>query len=407
MPRITPFESWLVTQQHASRVVSPAYDAVSPKERREFARENPDNFLNTMRLMEDFPEDGRPGQGELLQINRQTLERILDSGSFARLAEPSLFAYQLDSGNHVQTGIVCEVPVEEYDQGKIRKHENTLQDKESLLAQYLEVVGVSSSPICLAYPRCEQIDRVVSGICDESADLSFTSFDDVHQRIWRISDPKLHDRLGELFRGIEVSYLTAGHHRAASGSRYTRMIHERPDDSRHRLLVVLFPDNQLRLLPFHRCVRDLNDKTAGQILDELSRDFRVTRLDSDSFAASRHGQFGLLLDDVWYRLDIKQEIRADANPVDRLDATILQNLVLDPVFGIKDMRNDPRLDYVPDVGGMDVIRDKVADGWPAILVLHAASIDQLMAVADANELMPPKSTYFDPKPRSGIFIRER
>ncbi len=411
MPRISAFDSWLVRQQYASGTVSPAYDAVSARERQEFARENPDNFLNTMRLMEDFRDDERPERSELLHLNKQVLDRLLESGSFEHQPEPSLFLYQLDTGTHIQTGVVCEVSVDEYHSGNIRKHEETLIDKESLLTSYLKVVGVSSSPICLAYPQSPSIDGLVAQVCDTPPALDFHGFDGVEQRIWQIQDPNIQSQLIDLFSNVETTYLTDGHHRAASASRYCRIMQAesggQASASTQKLLVVLFPDNQLRLLPFHRSVRDLNGKTAQKILGELEKDFTVTRVEQDEFTSSQHGEFGLYLEDAWHKLEFRHDISKFPNPVNQLDATILQNHILEPVFGIKENRNDPRLDYVPDVGGADVIRNKIAEGWPVILVMHAASIEQLMAVADANELMPPKSTYFDPKPRSGIFVRKR
>lgn len=411
MPHISAFDSWLVKQEHASKTVAPSYDAVSARERQKFAIKNPDNFLNTMRLMEDFRDDERPERDELLLRNRRVLDRLLDSESFEYQCEPSLFLYQLVFGKHTQTGVVCEVPINEYDSGNIRKHEKTLIDKESLLANYLRVVGVSSSPICLTYPQSDSIDTLVSQICEQRATLNFQSFDSVEQRIWQIQDPNTQSELIDLFSNIKITYLTDGHHRAASGSRFSKTILNESDGqaspSTQKLLVALFPNNQLRLLPFHRSVRDFNGKNAQQILEELAEDFKITRLNQDRFVSCHHGEFGLFLESEWYRLEFRHNISNFTNPVDQLDATILQNYILGPVFGIQESRNDPRLEYVPDVGGENVIRDKVAEGWPVILVMHAASIEQLMAVADANELMPPKSTYFDPKPRSGIFVRRR
>ncbi len=411
MPRISAFDSWLVRQQHASTTVAPSYDAVSARERQKFARENPGNFLNAMRLLEDFRDDERPERGELLRLNRQVLDRLLESDSFEYQSEPSLFLYQLDTGSHVQTGLVCEVPVDEYDSGNIRKHEETLIDKESLLVNYLKVVGVSSSPICLTYSRCPSIDRLIAQICDKPATLDFQSFDDVEQRIWQIQDPNIQSCFIDLFSNVEVTYLTDGHHRAASGSRFSKAMRaesgRQAPSSTQKLLVALFPDNQLRLLPFHRGVRDLNGKTPRQILGELENDFSIARVEQDDFVSSHHGEFGLYLENAWHKLEFRHDISKFANPVNQLDAAILQNYILEPVFGIEESRNDSRLDYIPDVGGAAAILDKVTEGWPVILVMHAASIEQLMAVADANELMPPKSTYFDPKTRSGIFVCKR
>jgi len=418
MPHIRPIDGYLVDPAHAEQVVSPAYDAVSPEMRREFAESNPRNYINTMRLLADFPPDSQPTADELLAHNKANLDALLASGAFNRIEQPRLFIYQLATADHLQTGVVCEVSVDEYAQGRLRKHENTRSDKEDLLAMYQQVVGVSSSPICVAYPDDDAIARELQALTAAPPQLDFVSGDGVAQRVWRIDDAAAQRRLQALFARIDITYLTDGHHRAAAGWRYAQMQRKEResggdlsgdtgDEPYNQLLVALFSARQLNLLPFHRAVADLNGMSETQLVDALQRDFEVQTVAGESFAPSRHGEFGMLVGGRWYRLRIREGLVDADDPVDSLDVSILQNRILAPLLGITDMRGDPRLDYVSGVSGTDGLRRKCADGWAVCFATHPTSIEQLMKVADAGGLMPPKSTYFDPKARSGIFIRQK
>ena len=411
MPTIKPFDGYLIKAEQASAVVSPAYDSVSAEERRRFSSENHYNFINTMRLQEDFPQDAQPTQDQLLADNKKCLEKLLDSGAFDKCRHASMFVYQLGNAYHTQTGLVCEVPVEEYESGVLKKHENTRATKEDLLARYQEVVGASSSPICLTYPQNEDIDKAIARIITRSPDIDFVTADGEPQRVWSIEDAEELQKLQQLFAAVDGTYLTDGHHRAASGCRYAEIMRAKNgtnngDEPFNQLLVALFPDNQLNLLPFHRCVRDTNGLSAEQIAEALQQNFDVQRLDGEKeFESSKHGEFGMLVNDTWYRLTIRPESLDKSDPVASLDVSVLQDHILDPVLGIKDMRDDPRLGYIAGVAGIEGIREAASEGWEVIFVCFATSIRQLMNVADAEALMPPKSTYFDPKARSGIFVR--
>ncbi len=410
MPKIKAFDGYLVRAERAIDVVSPAYDSVSPEQRRRFAQENPHNFLNTMRLLEDFPAEARPTQAALLQWNKANLDKLLSNGAFQWLKQPCFFLYQLGAGDHVQTGVVCEVGVEEYERGFLRKHESTRRDKEDLLAHYQQVVGVSSSPICLAYPHNDDIDNFISALIQAPADLAFNAEDGVAQKIWCITEPAQQAKLVALFNQVEVTYLTDGHHRAASGQRYAEIMRDRRgnhgDEPYNQLLVALFPDNQLNLLPFYRCVKDLNGLSEAEIVEALGKCFVVEKLSGqDTFESSRPGEFGMYINATWYRLAVRPQWVDLEHPVHSLDVAILQNLILEPILGIKDMRGDCRLDYIAGVSGDHGIKQKYSAGWAVVFACFATSIEQLMKVADADALMPPKSTYFDPKPRSGIFVR--
>ncbi len=411
MPRIKPFEGYLVSAEHATHVVSPAYDAVSPEQRRQFADAHPDNFLNTMRLLDDFTPETRPTVEQLLGLNKTALDRLLTDGFFEKLDQACLFLYQLKTGQHTQTGVVCEVGVVEYEQNCLRKHENTRSDKEDLLTHYHQVVGAVSSPICLAYPQAKDIDHFIAQSIATAPDLDFTSEDNVQHKVWCIADPKRQQALIRLFSTVGVTYLTDGHHRAASGHRYAQVMRQQNgnngNEPYNQLLVVLFPDNQLNLFPFHRCVKDVNGLSESQLVTALDENFHVVeRLGEEAiFEPGRHGEFGMFAFDKWYQLTIRENRTDSRDPVRSLDVSILQDFILGPVLGIKDARNDTRLDYVSGISGEAGIRQKYLEGWQITFTCFATSLEQLMQVADANALMPPKSTYFDPKPRSGIFVR--
>ena len=414
MPHIRAFDGYLVDSAHAERVVSPTYDAVPPAVRRQFAEANPQNYLNAMRLREDFPPDAQPTAEGLLAANQAKLAELLSNGSFNRFEQPSLFVYRLSADGHTQTGLVCELSVDEYCRGHLRKHEDTRSDKEDLLAQYQKVVGVSSCPICLAYlPPDDEIERTLAEQIRQTPLLDFVSADGIAQQVWRIKDEAAQQRLQTLFARIETTYLTDGHHRAASGWRYAQMMREsgsnRGDEPYNQLLVALFSAEQLALLPFHRAVQDLNGLSESELLDALQRDFSVEAQpqSASSFEPASHGEFGMLLGQRWHRLRIREELVDIADPVNSLDVSILQNHILTPLLGITDTRCDPRLDYVSGALGSDGLRQKCADGWAVGFACCATSIAQLMAVADADALMPPKSTYFSPKTSSGLFIRPK
>lgn len=422
MPHIRAFNGYLVDQAHAEQVVSPAYDAVSPQKRRQFAEANPRNYINTMRLQDDFATEEKPSIEQLLALNKAKLEQLLADGAFNWFAQPCMFVYRLSVHQHTQTGLVCEVSVDEYQQGRLRKHEDTRSDKEDLLTMYQQVVGVSSSPICLAYPDHDAINRLLEQQIATPPTLDFVAADGVAQQVWRIQDPATQQQFQQLFAAIETTYLTDGHHRAAAGWRYAQRQRkqqsaaglerdgERAAQSQpyNQLLVALFSTKQLALLPFHRAVRDLNGLSEAELVHALQQDFSVQPLAAQTpFVPSRHGEFGMLVNRRWYQLRSQLNVGNQTDPVSALDVSILQNHILRPLLGITDTRSDPRLDYVSGVMGGAGLEQKCAEGWAVCFACYPTSIAQLMTVADAGALMPPKSTYFDPKARSGIFIRPK
>ena len=413
MPGIRPFAGYRVTAKAAERIVAPAYDAVSVAERRAFADAHPDNFINTMRLREDFPSSAVPDTANLLADNRANFERLLGGGAFERVETPSIYVYQLQENGHRQTGLVCEISIDEYTRGQLRRHENTRTEQEMLLAEYQSVVGVSANPVGLAYPWDAAIEEALEAHTDARPLLDFSVPAGPRQRVWAIEDRISQRALSDAFARLPVTYLTDGHHRVAAAERYAgahRAEHgDSPDAPHNRLLVALFSDRSLRLLPFHRCVRETGARSPEALREALERCGKLREADVAAACPRSHRQFGVLFGGRWHTLELP-EPEAGAAAVDQLDVSLLQRQVLDPVFGITDYRSDSRLGYVS--GAFDKSKDaqaleaRQADGW-ICFACHPVSMQQLMAVADAGQLMPPKSTYFAPKPSPGIFISPR
>lgn len=410
MSRIRAFDGYLVRPECLEKVVSPAYDSLSPDARHAFGESHPHNYINAMRSRDEYPASQRPSLDKILKINAANLRRLIDEGDFEPVAQPSLFIYRLAIEGHQQTALVCEIPIDDYHNRRVLKHEHTRSDKEDALAEYLDVVGASSSPVCLAYSGNKTIDKLVDTVTGSPPLFEFSAYDDVAQTLWQISDNSLIRQFSSLFSRVDKTYLTDGHHRFAAGSRFARIRRTRnpnysPEENFNYVLVALFPSEQLRILAFNRCVRDLNGMTENNFLARLSESFLIDATDSAGAVPSNRLEFGMHLGNKWYKLTPGPSFVLENDPVKALDVSILQDQILAPILGIHDMRSDERLDYVSGDLGMRGLEQRHEDGWAVAFACHPTSIEELMQVADSSEVMPPKSTYFDPKMRSGIFLR--
>ncbi|MDZ7843137.1 MAG: DUF1015 family protein [Gammaproteobacteria bacterium] len=415
MPSVLPFRGYLVAPERVHDVVAPAFDALTPAQRNLYAREHPNNYVNAMRSLEEFPAAERPTLDVLLEENRRNLENLLGQGAFRDTGAPCLFVYRLRMDCHEQVGLVGEVPIAEYDLDVIKKHEYTQTNREDQLARYNDVVGAASSPVCLTYAHHPGIDAVTREVTKSPPSIDFVADDGVAQSIWCIDDAGVQESLQRHFKEVGEAYLTDGHHRAAAGSRFAqarrqRNPHHTGTEPYNYLLVVLFPDDQLRILAYNRYVTDLNGFGADELLDRLSGNFEVEYLDgaADRDAApSRPREFAMLLEGRWYRLRVDPSSIPAADPVDSLDITILHDRILGPILGIADVRCDERCESISGASGMAGLAERCRGNGGVAFACHPVTIQQLMAVADAGRVMPPKSTWFDPKVRSGLFLRLR
>tara|TARA_B100000378_G_scaffold71550_1_gene54852 strand:- start:805 stop:1944 length:1140 start_codon:yes stop_codon:yes gene_type:complete len=377
---------------------------MAPAERAAYAKTNPSNFIKTMRTPEDYVESENPSLGMVLDHNLNAVQKMLEDSTFELQPHEALYIYRLHTGDHVQTAVIAEVPVTEYQQGRIHKHEHTRSEHENRLTQYLQHVGVSSSPICLAYQDDARIDKTVEIITQDKPLLDFSLEDGVRQTIWKVVETEQIDILRTQFLSVEVAYLTDGHHRMAASVRHAaNRSSSGPWDN---FLAALFPATQLRILSFNRCVRDLNGLSVEQLIDGLALNFTVDRISDDrkTMLPSKPGEFTLLVENQLFRLQVCPA-RVPNDPVGSLDVSLLQNLFLEPVLGIGDDRSDPRLDFVTGDRGLNGLRQRAEEGWQAGIACYPTSMTDLMSIADRGLVMPPKSTCFDPKARSGIFLR--
>ncbi len=411
MSRVRPFRGYIVRPEYAGEVVSPAYDTLTPAQRYEYAKHNPKSYLNVLRSIEEFTDNIRPTQEALLESNSAKLKALIGEGVYTYTDTSCFYIYRLSVRGHIQTGFVAEVPIEAYDDGVIRKHENTRRDKEDQLTRYQEVVGVSSSPVCLAYKERSVISDLVANFTRTEPIIDFVSEDGVVQSIWCIGEEAVQRELINYFADVPVTYLTDGHHRCAAGSRYASMMrtknsHHTGEEPYNFLLVALFPATELRILSYNRCIKDLNNWPVEKFLDRLKQSFEVEPLSVEHAAPRRRREMTMFLDHRWYRLTAKPRIVNSNDPVDSLDVMILHDHILQPLLGIDDPRTDPRIEYVAGTFGIDELEARCSKGGQRVaFAIYPTSIDELMAVADVDKVMPPKSTCFDPKVRSGLFVR--
>jgi uncharacterized protein (DUF1015 family) len=395
--RLDPFPGWVVTPAAAPRVVAPAYDALTPAERATVAAAEPDSFLNVMRSAEDQLPGDRLDRDELLAASRATLDRLLATGAFAPTPAPAYHLLRMRRGDHVHTGVVGTIPLA--DVGPVVKlHEETRPEKEHDLVRHLEVVGVASSPVGLVHPGPSPVADVVAAATARPPTVAVTSDDGLVQQVWTVTDAAATAAVRAAFGDVPALYLTDGHHRAAATARFAG------GDPSVRLLAVVFPASDLRLHPYHRVVHDVGGRRAGEVVDALRAALPVTELGTATPAghAPPRGTAFLHLAGRWYALDLADRGRPD-DPVEALDVSLVQARVLEPVLGVDDPRTDRRLEYVPGTHGLEELAARAgADG--AAFALAATDVGELVAVADAGAVMPPKSTWFEPKLRSGVFL---
>jgi uncharacterized protein (DUF1015 family) len=391
----------------ASRVASVPYDVVDRREAAELARGNPHSFLHVGRSDIDLPEGTDPHDSRIYSQARSALDRLIAEGVLIRDPEPNLYLYRQVMEGRTQTGVVGCVHVDDYETEVIRKHEKTRPDKEDDRTRHVLTLNAHAEPVFLAYRAQAQIATAVERLLSSAPLYDFTTADGVRQTVWRVSDA---GRIVEQFRSVPHAHVADGHHRSASAwragkERRTGNLRHRGNEEYNWFLAVLFPADQLTIMPYNRVVRDLARKTPDRVLEELERIGRVTPTNDPT--PSRAGSFGIYLGGRWYRLELDKKSIDHRDPIGSLDVSLLQDRVLGPVLGIGDPRTDQRIEFVGGIRGTGELERRVDSGEMAIAFsLFPTTMEQLMAVSDAGAVMPPKSTWFEPKLRSGLFVHE-
>lgn len=400
---VRPARLYLVDEGLAPEVAAPAYDSLPAQERDLVADQNPRSFLNAIRS----PGPGASAEERscALRASASVLEAMLAEGVFRPWPRPALALYRLATDDHVQTGIVAAVAVADYEEGRIRPHESTRSDREEHLARYLETVGASSSPVALAYRSRPALTALVEQVASTRPTLSFTAEDGLEQTVWMMDDPALVEIVAAEFAATGRLYVTDGHHRLAAAARFAlgrRMEQggEVRDAPWEHFLAVLFPHDQLQVESFNRCVTPPTGLSHEQILAALRERARVRPVERPPEPGRR--EFAVFADGGWFLVGVDVATGEDEKV---LDAVLLQELVLGPVLGVDDPRSDARLDHLAGAPDVDALEARCRASGEIAFVLRAPTIGSLMAVSDAGEVMPPKSTWFHPKARSGVFVR--
>ncbi len=403
--RLHPFDAVCPTPGLAPQVAAVPYDVVNRDEACQLAEGNPHSFLHVGRADIDLPADVDPHDPRIYGKAREALDRFVAQGVLVREGAPALYLYRQIMSGRAQTGVVGCVHIDDYERDIIRKHEKTRQDKEDDRTRHVLTLEAHAEPVFLTYRARPEIDRLSAAVMATNPVHDFTAPDGVRHTVWRIPDRAAWQ---EAFRGVPHAYVADGHHRSASAWRAGKERRaanpgHRGDEEYNWFLAVLFPADQLTILPYNRVVRDLGGKSPEEVLQAMGR---VGRLSStDQPRPPRPGTFGVYLPGAWYRLELDEQRIDRRDPIGSLDVSLLQDQVLGPILGVGDPRTDKRLDFVGGIRGTAELERRVNSGEMAIAFsLYPTTVDQLMAVSDAGAIMPPKSTWFEPKLRSGLFV---
>lgn len=403
--RFNPLRAWRPAPGLAAQVAAPPYDVVTRAEAAALAGGNPLSFLHVGRAEIDLPPEIDPYDPRVYQQAQENLRAFMDRGVLEQDAAPTLYIYEQTMGGRVQAGVVGCVHIDDYERDVIRKHEKTRPDKEDDRTRHVLTLNANAEPVFLTYRPRSSITDAVAAIRRTPPRDDFTTPDGVRHRTWRVDDPA---PLLAAFREVPAAYVADGHHRCASAWRAGReRLAQNPaptgDEEYHWFLAVLFPSDELRILPYNRVVRDLGAHTPASLLAALATVGDLTATSHPQ--PDRPGCFGIYLDGAWHRLVLDPATIDGADPIASLDAALLQERVLTPLLGIGDPRTDQRLDFVGGIRGVVALEERVNRGEAAVAIaLHPTSLEQLLAVSDAGLIMPPKTTWFEPKLCSGLFV---
>lgn len=409
MAKIKPFRALRPTAALAERVAALPYDVMSTEEARRMAADNPYSFLHISRPEIDLPADIDVHSEPVYQKGRENLSAFIDDGILIQDSSDFYYVYRQVMGSVVQTGLVVCSGVDDYQDGVIKKHELTRADKEEDRVRHIDVLDANDEPVFYTYRQDAAIDRLLKSVTAGRAEYDFTTDDGVRHTLWVVANQELITEFTRAFAAIATLYVADGHHRSAAASRVRdlrRLANPSHDGTEeyNYFLTVIFPDNELNIMAYNRAVKDLNGHSVAEFMAFISRNFEVTPLNGRLENGERH-KFGMYLAGRWYELAAREDSFDPQDPVGCLDVSILQNNLLSPVLGIRNPRTDQRIHFIGGIRGDGELERLVENGeYEVAFSLFHTTIDELMALADADKIMPPKSTWFEPKLRSGLFL---
>ncbi|MCR4650805.1 MAG: DUF1015 family protein [Lachnospiraceae bacterium] len=403
MAVVRPFAAIMPAQGMEDKIAALPYDVYNREEAKKVVMANPDSFLRIDRAETNFDDEVDIYSAEVYEKADELIKEWIKDGKFVESDKKCFYLYREIMDGRGQTGIVGCASVMDYKNNIIKKHENTLAAKEADRIRHIDTTNIQTGPIFLAFRSSEEIDTFIERKTADKPYFDFVSEDGIGHMVWVIDDDKDIEFVEEAFASMNAIYIADGHHRCASACRVGEQRHEDGvDKESDYFLSVLFPENQLKIMDYNRVVRDLNGYSTEEFLEEMDTYFEIS--DSDEAVSPSHkGEIGMYLDNNWYRLELKAEWKDD-DAVEGLDVSILQKYVLDGLLDIKDPKTDSRIDFVGGIRGLKELERRCSLDGKLAFAMFPTDIKELFAVADENRLMPPKSTWFEPKLRSGIFL---
>ena len=402
-PMIRPFTGLRPRTEDATAVAAPPYDVLSSDEARQRVVGKPYSFLHISKAEIDLPPEVDHYAPEVYTKSAENLKKLIDAGVLFRDATPCYYAYRLVMGKHTQTGLIAAASVADYDTNRIRKHEFTRPDKEDDRVRQIEALNAQTGPVLLAHADSDEAERLIANATTGTPVADVTAEDGIRHTIWLINEAVAVERISAVFDAMPNLYIADGHHRSAAASRVAAARRGKGcPDSAEYFLSVIFPARQMRIMDYNRVVRDLNGHSVVDVLKAVGKSCVVTPAEGQATPA-RTGTFGMYLDGRWYNVEIKPEFVPANDPVRSLDVSVLSEQILNPILGIADLRRDTRIDFIGGIRGLAELERRVNSGEMAIaFAMYPTQMTQLMSVADAGEVMPPKSTWFEPKLADGM-----
>jgi len=408
MSDLKPFRGIRPRPDLAPAIAAPPYDVVDYEEGRAYVKDRPLSFLRVEKSEIELEANLDPLDPAIFENGAKNLARLQAEGQMIRDPSPCFYLYRQTMGTHRQIGVVAGASVDEYQRGLIKKHEHTRADKEEERTRHVDHLGANTGPVFLTYHARPEIDAFVTRSTSRAPEVDFVAEDGIGHTLWVVSEAKEVEELGRLFASVPHLYVADGHHRSAAASRVQAMRRERKEshtgnEAYNHFLTVTFPHDQMKIMEYNRVVLDLHGLSPAAFREAVGRSFEISETDRPS--PERPTEFGIFLEGRWLRLRAKPGSYPKDDPVGSLDVAILQTNLLDPILGIKNPRTDKRIQFVGGIRGSGELEARAKKHGGVAFALYPTRIEQLMAIADAGEVMPPKSTWFEPKLRSGMIVR--
>ncbi len=411
MSVIRPFKAIRPTKDKASSVAALPYDVMSSEEAREMVKGKPYSFLHVDRGEIDLPVGTDMYSDEVYNKAKENLEKLIKNRILVQDEKPCLYIYRQIWNNRAQTGLVACASVDDYINNVIKKHEKTRADKEQDRINHVDTLDANTGPIFLTYRPNQNVRSIISDwISSHDTACDFVS-GEVKQTVWVIDDEKTIEKITDLFKNIPDLYIADGHHRCASAVRVAEIRRkDNPDytgeEEFNFFLSVLFPSDELKIMDYNRVIKDLNSLSKEEFLNKIKENFEIEEMGKEAYRPVCQHNFGMLIENEWYSLTAKKETFDENDAVESLDVSILQNNLISPVLGIENPKTDSRIDFIGGIRGLSELEKRVKNGWAVAFSMYPTSLAELMRIADENFLMPPKSTWFEPKLLSGLFIHK-